>query len=56
MNWNEGREDRDEANRELLVHRLKNSEVLAFAYVGNYSDAKRDEIIAKVVETLTKIP
>lgn len=47
-----GREERDEANRELLVRRLGIPEVLAFTYEGAYSDAKRDEIVAKIVEML----
>jgi ParB/RepB/Spo0J family partition protein len=47
-----GREDRDEANRELLARRLNIPEVLAFSYTGTYSDAKRDGIVAKIGEAL----
>jgi hypothetical protein len=47
-----GREDRDGANRGLLARRLKIPEVHAFTYEGAYSDAKRDEIVAKILETL----
>jgi len=48
-----GKEDRDTANRELLAKRLGIPEVLVFSYEGAYSDAKRDEITAKIVEALT---
>jgi ParB/RepB/Spo0J family partition protein len=47
-----GREERDEENRGLLARRLKIPEVYAFSYEGAYSDAKRDEIVAKIVEKL----
>lgn len=47
-----GREERDEANRDLLARRLKIPKVLAFTYKGAYSDVKRDEIVAKIVEAL----
>jgi len=47
-----GKEDRDEANRTMLARRLRIPEVLAFTYEGAYSDAKRDEIVAKIKETL----
>lgn len=47
-----GREDRDEANRELLARRLGIPEVYAFDYQGEYSDEKRDEIVAKISAVL----
>jgi len=47
-----GREDRDEANRELLARKLGIPKVFAFSYLGAYSDAKRDEIVAKIKATL----
>jgi len=47
-----GKEDRDEENRGLLAKRLGIPEVLAFSYEGAYSNAKRDGIVAKVVEAL----
>lgn len=47
-----GREDRDEANRERLAHKLGIPKVFAFSYSGAYSDAKRDEIMAKIVAAL----
>jgi hypothetical protein len=47
-----GKEDRDEANRDLLRRRLGISDVLAFAYTGAYSEVKRDEIVTKIRESL----
>ena len=49
----EGREDRDEANRDLLRRRLKISDVLSFPYEGAYSDVKRDEIVKQIVNELS---
>ena len=48
-----GKEERDEANRGILAHRLKIPEVYAFTYKGAYSDGKRDEIVAQIVAALT---